>query len=53
MTARTPLTVLIPTFNNIDLIADLIADVRWADQILVVNSLDLGWNCRILQKKRS
>ena len=35
---REKVTALIPTFNNADLISDVIDDLKWADQILIVDS---------------
>jgi len=36
--SRLPLTVIVPTGNRRDVIADCLTSVRWADEILVVDS---------------
>lgn len=36
---RTPLTVIVPTGNREDVIEDCLRSVRWADEVIVVDSL--------------
>jgi glycosyltransferase involved in cell wall biosynthesis len=50
MTARRPLTVIIPTYNEETTIADCLASVRFADEVLVVDSFSTDATVRLARE---
>ena len=44
---RPPLSVLIPCFNNEDIIEDCLRGVRWADEVVVCDSCSTDRTCEI------
>jgi len=50
VTAATPLTVIVPTFNVEEILDACLASVTWADEILVVDSLSTDRTLEIARK---
>jgi glycosyltransferase involved in cell wall biosynthesis len=48
---REPVTVIIPAFNNENLIVGVLDDVQWADQILVVDSFSTDKTLEICRSR--
>src|SRR5687767_6727791 len=47
MTERVPLTVVIPTRNEAHQIADVLASVKWADEVIVIDGGSTDETARI------
>src|SRR5689334_17806728 len=47
---RQPLTVLVPCFNNQDIIARCLASVAWADEILICDSFSTDRTLEIARR---
>ncbi len=50
MTSCLPLTVIVPTGNSADVIEDCLRSVRWADEVLVVDSFSTDGTMEIAQR---
>src|SRR6185503_19625567 len=50
VTSRRPLTVIIPTYNEETTIADCLASVRFADEVLVVDSFSTDGTVRLARE---
>lgn len=48
--SRAPLSVLIPCFNNEDIIEECLQSVRWADEVVVCDSFSTDATCDIARR---